>query len=269
MSKTSMSLDGGQSNVECFESPDSTNMNLPTVDTDEDNSVEDGNAGDSAAQSFEMSRIRSEGDGERRDSVKSVKERKHSHQQLYGTSTTEPARGHHETSQLRSSLLDRGRSNSKVSHLQAVFQARGSLKPSPRSVEFLAVEDGSVADSKRDGVTSITSNGEIDVKMDESVSHPTNGVIIKQPTERVRTPFLASGTSMPTSDAVPTAGSAPTDGGGVPTVRKPKPKLQRRKSLNPRMMTPPGLEILDNKALLAVRQQMEMDIKGLYIFISN
>ncbi|XP_045201851.2 phospholipid scramblase 3-like [Mercenaria mercenaria] len=43
---------------------------------------------------------------------------------------------------------------------------------------------------------------------------------------------------------------------------KPKAKLQRRKSLNPRVMTPPGLEVLDNIQLLAIRQQMDMDIQG-------
>lgn len=44
---------------------------------------------------------------------------------------------------------------------------------------------------------------------------------------------------------------------------KPKPKLVRRKSLNPRVMTPPGLEVLDNIQLLAIRQQMEMDIHSM------
>ncbi|XP_052216048.1 phospholipid scramblase 3-like [Dreissena polymorpha] len=39
-------------------------------------------------------------------------------------------------------------------------------------------------------------------------------------------------------------------------------KLQRKISLNPRVMTPPGLEVLSNKAMVAIRQQMEMDIKG-------
>jgi hypothetical protein len=47
---------------------------------------------------------------------------------------------------------------------------------------------------------------------------------------------------------------------------KPKPKLERRKSLNPRVMTPPGLEVLDNIQLLAIRQQMEMDIHSRWLF---
>lgn len=40
---------------------------------------------------------------------------------------------------------------------------------------------------------------------------------------------------------------------------KPKP-LQRRKSLNPRLMAPPGLESLENREMVAVRQQMQADI---------
>ena len=42
---------------------------------------------------------------------------------------------------------------------------------------------------------------------------------------------------------------------------KPKP-LQRRKSLNPRLMAPPGLESLENREMVAVRQQMQADISG-------
>ena len=42
---------------------------------------------------------------------------------------------------------------------------------------------------------------------------------------------------------------------------KPKP-LQRRKSLNPRLMAPPGLESLENREMVAVRQQMQADITG-------
>jgi len=48
----------------------------------------------------------------------------------------------------------------------------------------------------------------------------------------------------------------------APAVGKVKPPLVRTKSLNPRLMPPPGLEALENQELLVVRQQMEMDITG-------
>lgn len=61
----------------------------------------------------------------------------------------------------------------------------------------------------------------------------------------------------PTCPVVITTAPTPT---GPP---KPKPKLVRRKSLNPRVMAPPGLEVLDNVPMLAIRQQMDMDIQGI------
>lgn len=44
---------------------------------------------------------------------------------------------------------------------------------------------------------------------------------------------------------------------------KRKAKLVRRKSLNPRVMAPPGVEALDNLPMIAIRQQMDLDIKGM------
>ncbi|KAL4219859.1 hypothetical protein ACF0H5_020270 [Mactra antiquata] len=41
-----------------------------------------------------------------------------------------------------------------------------------------------------------------------------------------------------------------------------KSNLERKRSLNPRMMPPPGLEVLDDQPLIAVRQQMDVDKYG-------
>ena len=69
------------------------------------------------------------------------------------------------------------------------------------------------------------------------------------------------------TDVVTTEPAAVGPPDGKPT--KAKPKLTRRKSLNPRMVTPPGLEVLENTGMVAIRQQMENDIIGkpIYVFL--
>ena len=181
----------------------------------------------------------------RRDSVNS---REHTHNQLHGSSTIEQIKGHHDEGQLTGSLLDRRHSKGI---LGAVGQTRGSLKTAPEGLEGLAeTTEVSLADSAH-------TNNEPDEKQesrDNTEMHnygfqSTNGIIITQPRPSIVLPSSRNSVC----SIVPMTGNV---------TLKPKPPLVRRKSLNPRVMTPPGLEILANRGLLAVRQQMETDIKG-------
>lgn len=186
----------------------------------------------------------SEEKGLRRSSVQS---RKHSYFQLHGASTSDQIKGHHDEGQLKGSLLER-RGSTKI--VQELAQARGSLKTPPTNLDCLTEN----TESPGTGSGDVICDAEIKKGVEQSDMYPnglnsTTGVVITQPSS-LASPVLFGSTV-----------TAPLEGNGA---LKPKPRLQRRKSLNPRMMTPPGLEILDNMALLAVRQQMEMDIKSKY-----
>lgn len=61
------------------------------------------------------------------------------------------------------------------------------------------------------------------------------------------------------------AGSSSTDALTDMQKRRQSVRSLRRKSINPRLDPPPGLEGLTGKGFVYVRQQMETDLRGAYI----
>lgn len=109
-------------------------------------------------------------------------------------------------------------------------QPRGSMNATnPATAQMFSAQNTSMASGK----DKVTDSGQVKLKMSGKESGSGTGA---------RTNLMA--TALITS--------------------RLKSNLERKRSLNPRMMPPPGLEVLDDQPLIAVRQQMEVDKYGKY-----
>ncbi|KAK3581676.1 hypothetical protein CHS0354_022603, partial [Potamilus streckersoni] len=68
--------------------------------------------------------------------------------------------------------------------------------------------------------------------------------------------------TMENTDGLTLNGDEQGDVVSTQPIRQPPRPLLRRKSLNPRVMAPPGLEVLDSKEQVIIRQQMDIDLQG-------
>ncbi|XP_052783054.1 phospholipid scramblase 3-like [Mya arenaria] len=195
-------------------------------------------------------------------------EKRHDASCLRGGSFIEKPRGRHNPSLLWGSLL---RKQSRTGYASEILaRPRGSLRsPSKGALAKVLVQRSkSYGDIIRHNLNSRIRVSTMEPQQQADI------IVVTQPTATKLSIGRSTGNGAVKSippiatsagnangsasvKATPSATSA-----AITTTVKPKPKLERRKSLNPRVMTPPGLEVLNNSGMLAVRQQIEMDIHG-------